>query len=138
MKNITKYALQGILPNTRPETIDRLVEIVEATPNPELALDMLAGEYATPTFPKTTTSDKGVVRTFLSYNPWNDRISYSFEQQKKVQIYLKDGVNPEDVTPENYKEMQQQWSSTGENRSHNVLFDQYDTKFDSCNAADWK
>jgi hypothetical protein len=93
--------------------INSLLEIVSATPNPELATEILCGLYEEKVFPskvRETSGDKKEL-TFSSYDKWNDKVHYSYIREKTISGYFPKGTIKEDITLENFKEKQQDWKS---------------------------
>ena len=83
----TNKILKALLQAKFPELdIDALVEIINATPNPEVATEVLCGLYEEPELPmqpanlkQFNTSSKNI--TFLSYDKYNERVYYTYNYQ---------------------------------------------------------
>jgi len=101
MNNIERKLLSVTLTNVN---IDLLEEIINATPNPSVAVEIMCGLYVEPNVPQHILKDD-VVRTLISFDKWNDNVSYSYEQKKTVYEYFPAGTKKEDVSVENYKSL---------------------------------
>ena len=92
---------------------NNLLEIVSATPNPELATEILCGLYQEPKFPSQVQENSGDKRvlTFCSYDKWADKVCYSYIKEKTISGYFPKGTVVEDITLDNFKEKQEDWKS---------------------------
>jgi len=92
---------------------NNLLEIVSATPNPELATEILCGLYQEPIFPVKVQENSGdkKVLTFCSYDKWTDKVYYSYIKEKTISGYFPKGTVVEDITLDNFKEKQEDWKS---------------------------
>ena len=81
--------IQALLETKFPTlNIVDLLEVVGATPNPEVAVEILCGLYEEPKvegFGKDTNSE--VNRIFLSYDKFNDKVTYSYNKRASKTIY---------------------------------------------------
>ena len=86
-----------------------LMEIINATPNPELATEILCGLYEQPIIPAMTRKDSrhnGEVLTLTKYDKWNDRVHYSYMREKTKSVRISDDADKSLITLENYKEFE--------------------------------
>lgn len=80
-----------------PEQIEGVLEIVNATPNPEVAVAVLLGIYVKPELPKTPgnlsrfSEDKRDI-TFVSYDKYDDQIGYTYKTMKMKKGWIENGV----------------------------------------------
>jgi hypothetical protein len=80
-----------------PEQIEGVLEIVHATPNPEVAVAVLLGIYEDPELPKTPgdlsrfSEDKRDI-TFVSYDKYDNHVSYSYKTMKMKKGWIENGV----------------------------------------------
>ena len=81
--------IQALLETKFPTlNIVNLLEVVGATPNPEVAVEILCGLYEEPKveeFGKDINSE--VNRVFLSYDKFNDKVTYSYNKRASKTIY---------------------------------------------------
>jgi hypothetical protein len=86
-----------------PEQIEGVLEIVNATPNPEVAVSVLLGIYEDPELPKSPGNlgkfdeDKREI-TFMEYDKYSDQVIYSYKTMKMKRGWIENGV---DVDPAN-------------------------------------
>jgi hypothetical protein len=85
------------------EQIDNVMEIAAATPNPEVAVEILLGIYQPPVIPVSPvnlknfdSSKRNIV--FSHYDKYNEQVSYKYFTMKTVSGWIENGV---DVDPAN-------------------------------------
>lgn len=84
-----------------------LIEIISATPNPEVATEIMCGIYVEPNVGSHTRvqhKNYGVC-TFVSYDKWNCCINYSYKSEVTKGGYFPKGTNKEDITMENFNSL---------------------------------
>jgi hypothetical protein len=90
-----------------------LMEIINATPNPELATEIMCGIYTEPTVGSHTRvkhRDRGLC-IFVSYHKWSNEITYAYEQEETKGAYFPKGTLKEDVNMENFNSLKVSSSS---------------------------
>lgn len=115
-----------------------LLEVILKSGNPELAIQVLAGKYRTPNLPKQV-SLKETVCTMVSYDPWSNEVTYSFEKNKSKYIYVNADKFEEGVVVnyENYKDHEVNWSASKNPKGITITFPEMETITDSCCLATW-
>ena len=107
--------IQKLLMLTFPSIdVSSLSEIVNATPNPELATEILCGMYEPPVLPKKVkekTEDNPRIMTLKSYDKWRDRVEYSYSREKTIEGYFPKGTDRSTINLDNIKELRQDWRS---------------------------
>ena len=105
--------MQKLLEVTYPAiNTESLLEIVGATPNPEIATEILCGLYVEPTIVhKMVVSEREGVLTFMSFDKWNNRVNYSYLQKDTKSTYFPKGTKVSDVTMENFDSLKVSSSS---------------------------
>ena len=105
--------MQKLLEVTYPAiNTESLLEIVGATPNPEIATEILCGLYVEPAIEhKMVVSEREGVLTFMSFDKWNNRVNYSYLQKDTKSTYFPKGTKESDVTMENYDSLKVSSSS---------------------------
>jgi len=86
-----------------------LMEIINATPNPELATEILCGLYEQPVIPVMVRKDNrhnGEVLTLTKYDKWEDRVHYSYMREKTKSVRISDDADKSLITLENYTEFE--------------------------------
>lgn len=81
-----------------------LLEIVQATPSPQVATEMLCGLYSYPEIvnKRVMSSDSKTIYTFKRYNKWKDEVFYSYERKATKSAYFPKSINEKDVTIETF------------------------------------
>jgi len=100
MENIIKVAL---LSKFSAEALPSVMEVINATPNPLMATEILLGTYEQPEIPETTVY-KDKVRTLKSVDYWLDQVHYTYEVAETKGFYIHEDTDKDQVTIENYKE----------------------------------
>jgi hypothetical protein len=88
---------------------ESLMEIINATSNPELATEILCGLYEQPIIPVMTRKHNrhnNAVLTLTKYDKWNDKVHYSYMREKTKSIRIADDTDKSLITLENYKEFE--------------------------------
>jgi hypothetical protein len=87
--------------------INSLMEIISATPNPEIATEIMCGIYVEPIVGSHTRvqhKNRGVC-TFISYDKWTNNLVYSYQEETNDGGYYPKGTVKTDLTLENYKSL---------------------------------
>ena len=105
--------MQKLLEVTYPAiNTESLLEIVGATPNPEIATEILCGLYVEPAIEhKMVVSEREGVLTFMSFDKWNNRVNYSYLQKDTKSTYFPKGTKVSDVTMDNFDSLKVSSSS---------------------------
>lgn len=86
-----------------------LMEIISATPNPELATEILCGLYEEPNLPSQvigSSSYKNAVLTLLDYDKWSNKVKFSYTKEKMLGVKISKTTDTSLITLENYKEFE--------------------------------
>jgi hypothetical protein len=133
MNKIIEVALTG---KFGTEAVTSLMEVIGATPNPEMATEILLGVYVQPEIPNAVVNAKGLEKTLVSVDYWTNTVYYSYEEEVRKHIYVHVDTDTSLITLENYKEYMINYSdanstafsfSTGEFRQTNS----------QCSIQDW-
>jgi hypothetical protein len=100
MEKIIKVAL---LSKFGAETLPSVMEVINATPNPTMATEILLGIYEQPEIPETTVYNN-TVRTLKSVDYWLDQVNYTYESEETKGFYIHKDTDSDLVTIDNYKE----------------------------------
>ena len=100
MENIIKVAL---LSKFSAEALPSVMEVINATPNPLMATEILLGTYEQPEIPETTMY-KDTLRTLKSVDYWLDQVRYTYEVAETKGFYIHEDTDKDQVTIENYEE----------------------------------
>jgi hypothetical protein len=114
-----------------------LAEIICATSNPDHAVSLLFGVYKEPLFNAHKYGrNPSEEYKFVSYNPWEDRVNYSYTRNKTKGIYISKDVDESLITSENYKEFECGWDSKS-SKHFTVVFPEIDNGTSSCSKTEW-
>jgi hypothetical protein len=100
MENIIKVAL---LSKFSAEALPSVMEVINATPNPLMATEILLGTYEQPEIPETTMY-KDTLRTLKSVDYWLDQVKYTYEVVETKGFYIHEDTDKDQVTIENYEQ----------------------------------
>lgn len=101
MKTIQEIALGTIFPKEQANTI---LEIVNATENPEVGLKMLLGIYEQPYIAQYVDHPEKKLLTFKEYDKFKDRVSYTYVRRKQTGIYVNKNADESLINADNYRE----------------------------------
>jgi len=82
--------------------VQSLIEIINATPNPTMATELLLGCYEPLTLPTRVKNSKGDVLTMLSRDNWKNEVVYTTVRNKTKSGWFPAGTLKEDITLENF------------------------------------
>jgi hypothetical protein len=77
--NLIAVILKAKFPNADSKTIENLVDVVCATPNPEIAVETILGVYQQPEIP-VQVQDKDNTYTFDHYDRFTGHVYYSYHR----------------------------------------------------------
>lgn len=86
-----------------------LMEIINATPNPELATEILCGLYEEPELPYKvigSKSYKNATLTRVKYDKWSNKVKFSYTKEKMLGVKISKTTDTSLITLENYKEFE--------------------------------
>lgn len=102
MNKIIKAALTAKFQNA---DIDAILNVINATPNPEMATEILLGVYEAQLIPRRVQDGERIL-TYVKGNEWTKEIVYSYQSNKVMSGYFPEGTKREDLTIENFKSLQ--------------------------------
>lgn len=100
MEKIIKVAL---LSKFSAEALPSIMEVINATPNPLIATEILLGTYEQPELPATSMY-RNTLRTIKSVDYWNNQVRYTYESAETKGIYIHKDTDSDLVTIDNYEE----------------------------------
>jgi len=100
MQTILTVALGTIFPK---ENIESIMEVIGATPNPDIATAILLGIYEQPVIQASAVHDNKDCH-FISYNKWDDQVHYSYMIKDSKHIYVKKDIDTSLINENNYEE----------------------------------
>ena len=118
------------------EAVTNLMDVILATPNPEMATEILLGVYEKPEIPHTVTSNSGVEKTVVSVDYWNDNVRYAYEEKVTKHIYVDTNLDTSILTLENYLEYEKQYEDA-DRKSFRLLTGETKTMQANTSITDW-
>jgi hypothetical protein len=132
MKTIVEVALATKFDEKQ---VPSILEIIGATPNPEMATEILLGIYVQPVL-KDTAVRNNVVLTLVSADYWHGHVTYEYQDEIKKSFYIHKDTDKSLITLDNYKEYAIDWNA--ENAVHmELLTGEIVTRKNTCNISDW-
>lgn len=121
MEKIMKALLAAKNPTLN---VDALLEVVNATTNPQVATEILCGLYTEPLIFSLSdlsriSENKDECR-FISYDKWTDTVVYSYLKHEVISMYLPKETDIVLITLDNYKEHKVNWRSDGSTKSFDL------------------
>jgi len=133
MNNIERKLLSVTLTNVN---IDLLEDIINSTPNPSLAVEILCGLYVAPSVPHYIWR-KDILCTLTGYNKWEDKVEFTYEQNKTVYEYFPKAIVKSSINKDNYKALTCSYDEKDAVRL-SILLDDIEIKRDSMSLANWQ
>lgn len=118
--------------------LESLMEIVNATRNPELATEILCGLYEEPIFPEMVILERrhnDAILKMTSYDKWNDKVHYSYQREKTISARVAESTDASIVTKDNYKDYLV--SNSPEYKYISVKTGEMETATDYVNSSAW-
>jgi hypothetical protein len=136
MNKITRALIEVKHPSIN---IDTLMEVINATPNAEVATEMLCGLYEEPSLPKYGLKNDGrpggLDLTMTTYDKWRDHVNYTYNRKAKKEGYFDKSIDKSDITPENFDKLKISWRSDAV--SHAIETGEWETREDYCSTSEW-
>ena len=115
MNKIIEVALAG---KFDAQSVPSIMEIIGATPNPEMATEILLGVYEEPLLDKEVKRN-GTLLSLISVDFWRDRVDYSYQEEVTIGFYVDKDLDQSLVTLENYKQYKKEYRD--DNVTHMTL-----------------
>lgn len=105
MNKIIKALLESKFSNVN---VDAILEVINASPNPQIATEILCGLYEETKIEhklvKSKNTSEGVL-TFSNYDKWTDKVHYSYMSPETRGAYFPKGTKKEDVSIDKFESM---------------------------------
>jgi len=118
------------------ESVDKIMEVVGATDNPEMATEILLGIYEQPKIPNTVVNAQGLVKTAVHIDYWGHKVTYSYEEETRKHMYVDKDADTSLITPDNYQEYERDYGSDNIT-SFYFATGKMKSRKDSCDFGDW-
>lgn len=136
MRTANKLERIALQSKFNDEQIDVLLEIVNATENPQIAIELLLGIYEQPYIAKYVDHPEKGILTFTEYSKIKDKVYYSYQRQRKVSIYVDENANVSLINADNYKEYVKDYDIDRVKRI-SVATNDWETVNDFCYYSTW-
>ena len=133
MNKIIEVALKGRFVT---EDVTSLMEVITATPNPEMATEILLGVYVKPEIPNVVITPQGLEKTLISVDYWDNVVNYSYEEEERKHLYIDKNLDTSIITPENYKEYEKEYDYANKT-SFYLNTGKMKQRTSSCSILDW-
>lgn len=125
--------------------IDHLMEVVNATPNPELATEILCGLYQEPQIPvkvKSLPLKGGMSEprelTLKSFDKWQNAVNYSYLKENTLSGYFPKETDKSNITLENFHSLKESWKGgDAEQVSIRLNTGEFEECTDACSLEKW-
>ena len=123
------------------ESVDKIMEVVGATPNPEMATEILLGIYEEPKLESVViynrAKGKEQIRTLTSVDFWRNEVQYMYNSERMKYIYIHKDMDRSLITLENYKDYMLEYADDNA-VSYHLPTGEIETTTSSCSISDWK
>lgn len=133
MNKIIEVALTG---KFGAEAVTNLMEVIGATPNPEMATEILLDIYVKPELPNTVINNTGVERTLVSADYWQGRVAYSYQEEVTKHLYVDEDTDTSVITLDNYNEYERDYGVSN-TKSFRLPTGVIKSRESHCSFADW-
>jgi hypothetical protein len=133
MNKIIEVALTG---RFGAEEVTNLMEVIGATPNPEMATEILLGIYVRPELPQAVVNAQGLEKTAVHIDYWNNTITYSYKEEVRKHFYISKDTDTSLITLDNYKDYERRYDDD-DIKSFYLSTGEIKQRESSCSFADW-
>jgi len=133
MNKIIEVALKG---RFSTDDVTSLMDVVTATPNPEMATEILLGVYVRPEIPNVVVTDQGLEKTVVSVDYWTNYVTYSYKEEVRKQFYIDKDTDTSLITLDNYKDYEKRYDDDNI-RSFYLPTGEIKQRQSSCSFSDW-
>ena len=121
-------------PNHNP---NQIWEVINATSNPDVALETLLGLYEEPDFSNhLKVYEDHCENIFISYDKWKDKVYYSYLEHKTRSGYFDKSTKVEDITVDNFAELSKDYNYSN-GVSHRIRTGETSTGKTYMTAGEW-
>ena len=133
MNKITKLALGLSYPQDK---ISALLEIINATPNPVMATEILLGVHEKVKLASKVKASNGNIRVLKDSNEWTDTVSYGYLKPKRIGSYYPKGTDAKLLNDSNWEKLKAK--SSDENTEYLYFNSEImEEQTSSCSFKEW-
>ena len=118
------------------ESVDKIMEVIGATQNPEMATEILLGIYEQPKIPNAVVNAQGLVKTAVHIDYWGHKVTYSYEEETRKHMYVDKDADTSLITLDNYQEYERDYGSDNIT-SFYFATGKMTSRQSSCDFGDW-
>jgi hypothetical protein len=133
MNKIIEVALTG---KFGAEAVTNLMEVIGATPNPQMATEILLDIYVKPEIPNKVVNAQGMEKTAVYVDYWQGTISYSYDEEVTRHLYVDKDTDTSVITVDNYNEYKRDYEVPN-TKSFYLSTGEIKNKQGNCDFADW-
>ena len=133
MYKIIEVALTG---KFGAEAVANLMEVIGATPNHEMATEILLGVYVKPEIPNIVVNAQGMEKTAVNVDYWQGRVAYSYQEEVTKHLYVDEDTDTSVITLDNYNEYERDYGCSNI-KSFRLPTGEIKTRESNCSFADW-
>jgi hypothetical protein len=117
-------------------SVENLLKVIYATANPEVAMELMLNIYEEPVIEQSVIHDtNGNKLNFVSFNAFEREVSYNYQQNKKISIYVDKDVDTSEITCDNYQDYKKSWNDN--TKTHYVTLPEMETTHSSMSLSSW-
>jgi hypothetical protein len=131
MNKIMEVALKGKF----GENVTEIMEIVNATPNPVMAVEILLGVWEKVEIPEIVRRHD-IPRYMHNVNYWTDDVNYKYQEEETKHMYVDKDLDTSIITPENYEEYKKNYVE-GDTKSFHLKTGVLKERTGSCSIGEW-
>lgn len=132
MNKIIKLALGLSYPTDK---LTALQEVISATPNAQMATEILLGVYEKPNVPSKVKTKEGQIRVLKSVDFWINRVYFTFLKGKRIGAYYPKGTDEKTLNDNNWQSLK---CSSGDNTIYLYFTStEMEEKEDYCDLDVW-
>lgn len=113
-----------------------LMEVIGATPNAEMAAEILLGVYTEPKLESVVMDSRGCIKTATFVDYWNSNVDYSYTEEVVKHIYVDRDCDTTLITPENYNDYAVDYDYDNR-KSFQVSTGEFKERNGSCGIGEW-
>lgn len=102
MEKIIQIALGSSYPT---EKLNALKEVIDATPNSQMATEILLGVYEKPEIPSKVKDKDGKIRVAKSIDYWRETVTYMYLDNKRIGAYYPKDTDEKDINDSNWQKL---------------------------------
>ena len=133
MNKIIEVALTG---KFGPDAVSNLMEVIGATPNPEMATEILLDIYVKPELPNTVFNAQGMKKTVVRVDYWQGTVVYSYDEEVTKHLYVDEDTDTSVITLDNYNEYERDYGCSNI-KSFRLPTGEIKNRQSTCSFSDW-